>query len=94
MELSKSAIARSRAAWAFAHAELIGELARRELDRPEVVEAVWDVFVRLEEEFADAAEAETDDITEMVREEYERTENELVRNFLRYISQRRMGVTV
>lgn len=71
MVLSKNAILRSRAAWEFAHVWLVDELARRELDSPEVIEAIWDTFARLDAEFAEAAALPTDERTERVRRECE-----------------------
>jgi len=67
MELSKQAILRSLAAWQFFHTEVVDELARRELDSPEIVEAIWDIFARLDEEFGAEAEKPTDERTEEIR---------------------------
>lgn len=89
MELSRQAILRSLAAWSFAHTQLVNELAVREQDSPEIVETVWEVFSKLYEEFTDEADAETDDITQITREEYERMESELVHRFRRLYAQQR-----
>lgn len=67
MVLSKHAIKRSRAAWSFAHTVLVDELAKRELDSPEIVEAIWDIFAMLDEEFGAEAEKPTDERTEEIR---------------------------
>lgn len=71
MILSKHAIQRSRAAWRFAHPELVGELSKRGLDSPEVIEAIWDFFIGLDQEFEEALELPTDEKTEAIRRECE-----------------------
>ena len=88
MELSKQAIWRSLAAWKFFHVQVMDELARLELDSPEVEQAIWTVYSRLFDDFEEAAEAATDETTEVAREEYERAEAELVHHFRRIIAQR------